>query len=284
MAQMDLSADRLSYCADQVRRDDPDRFLMTLFAPAERRESLWAIWAFNLEVAKTRERVREPLLGQIRLQWWRDAIAEIYEGRPREHAVVTALAAAVGAHNLARGDLEALIDAREADLSAEPPADMAALEAYAARSAGAPLALALQALGVRASDSQRSALAAPLAMVGLMLALPFRGLHGRVDLPSSLLSAADLIPEAVIDPSARSAVVDIVRQVAVRAREMTQAALSEAKSLPLTARPALLSVTLAKRHLRRLERAGFDPFNPALGRRDGFLGAALWWAMRTGRL
>ena len=65
----------LSYCAQEVRRHDRARYLSSLFAPDERREDLFALYAFNLEVAKTAEVVSEPMLGQIRLQWWREAIA-----------------------------------------------------------------------------------------------------------------------------------------------------------------------------------------------------------------
>lgn len=283
MAQKTLSSPQLGYCGDQVRRDDPDRFLTSLFAPVDRRESLWAVLAFNLEVAKTRERVREPMLGQIRLQWWRDAVAEIFAGAPREHAVVAALAKATAASGLSRTAMEDLIDARETDLSPDPPADLAALEAYAEQSAGPLLALAAQALGTALPEDLCRRLAAPQALSGLLLAIPFRGLHGRVDLPADLMAKAGLIPEAVIDPSARVAVADLARQIADRAEARLRAALAEAHELPKEARPALLTLTLAKRNLARLSQAGFDPFNPILGQRDGLLSARLWWTMSTGR-
>src|SRR5438552_16844209 len=77
-----------------VRRHDHDRYLSALFAPEPARAGLFALYAFNVEVAKTREVVREPILGSIRLQWWRDALAEIYGGGPvRRHEVVEPLAA-----------------------------------------------------------------------------------------------------------------------------------------------------------------------------------------------
>jgi phytoene synthase len=283
MAHKEDSGADLGYCGDQVRRDDPDRFLTGLFAPADRRESLWAILAFNLEVAKTRERVREPILGQMRLQWWRDAVGEIFAGRPREHAVVAALSQAVRAHDLPRAAMDRLIDAREIDLEAEPPADLAALEDYAGRSAGPLLELFFAALGVEAAPELCRRLAAPQALSGLMLAVPFRALHGRVDLPQDLLRGAGLIPEAVIEPSARSSVAGAVRRVVERAEVLRRAAADEAKDLPKPGRPGLLNLTLAKRNLARLAEVGGDPFNPALGRRDGFLSARLWWAARTGR-
>ena len=284
MAQKDLSSQELGYCGDQVRRDDPDRFLTSLFAPADRRESLWAVLAFNLEVAKTRERVREPVLGQIRLQWWRDAVAEIFAGKPREHAVVTALAKAIAAHGLSRAAMEQLIDAREGDLSLEPPTDLAALEDYAEQSAGPLLALMAQVLGAAPPEDVCRRLAAPQALSGLLLAIPFRGLHGRVDLPADMMAKAGLIPEAVIDPSARAAVAGLARQIADKAEARRRAAVVEARALPKEIRPALLSLALARGNLARLSTAGFDPFDPILGRRDGLLSVRLWWAMTTGRL
>ena len=70
----------LSLCAQEVRRHDWDRYLFTLFAPADVREDLFTILAFNTEIARIPDMVSEPLLGQIRLQWWQDSINKIYEG------------------------------------------------------------------------------------------------------------------------------------------------------------------------------------------------------------
>src|SRR5476649_2521907 len=95
-------ADRpaLSYCAEQVRRYDHDRFLTALFAPADRRDDLLALYAFNLEIAKIRETVTEPMLGRIRLQWWREAIEGFAAGTVRKHAVAEPLAEAVRRRDL----------------------------------------------------------------------------------------------------------------------------------------------------------------------------------------
>ena len=84
----------LSYCARHVRAQDRDRYLTALFAPGERREDLFALYAFNLEVAKTAEVVSETMIGRVRLQWWRDCLEETYAGRPRHHAVAGPLAKA----------------------------------------------------------------------------------------------------------------------------------------------------------------------------------------------
>src|SRR5271157_5432659 len=72
-------ADRLSPVAALVRRHDRDRFQTVLFAPAARREALFALYAFNYEIARVRESVTEPMIGQIRLEWWRESIAAAFE-------------------------------------------------------------------------------------------------------------------------------------------------------------------------------------------------------------
>src|SRR5256885_12928157 len=78
-------ADRLSPVAALVRRHDRDRFQTVLFAPAARREALFALYAFNYEIARVRESVTLPMLGQIRLQWWRENIAAAFQGGAIRH-------------------------------------------------------------------------------------------------------------------------------------------------------------------------------------------------------
>ncbi len=80
-------------CEDTVRRADPDRYLSALFARAERRPLLFALYAFNHELARIGETVKEPaMLADIRLEWWREAVEGARDGKPRDHEVVRALA------------------------------------------------------------------------------------------------------------------------------------------------------------------------------------------------
>src|ERR1700746_3374910 len=106
--------DHLSAVAALVRRHDRDRYQTALFAPPARREALFALYAFNYEMARVRESVTQPMLGQIRLQWWRENIAAAFEGGSvRAHPVVEALTAAIRKFALARAHFDRLIDARE---------------------------------------------------------------------------------------------------------------------------------------------------------------------------
>jgi len=132
----------LSRVGDIVRQHDPDRFFTTLFAPAATRETLWALYAFNHELARTREIVREPMMAMIRLQWWR----EVVEGARRRHEVAEPLGAALDAGALRPADLLEIIEGREA----EP--DGTWIETVAA-TAGALATAAGHALGTTGSEA-----------------------------------------------------------------------------------------------------------------------------------
>src|SRR6476646_11243538 len=135
----------LSRLGELVRQHDRDRYQTALFAPVDRREALFALYAVNYEIARVRESVTEPMLGQIRLQWWRETIAAAFEGGPvRNHIVVEPLTAIIRELALSRAHFERLIDARETDLAEDPPASLAALEDYAEASSARLVYLALE--------------------------------------------------------------------------------------------------------------------------------------------
>jgi NADH dehydrogenase [ubiquinone] 1 alpha subcomplex assembly factor 6 len=190
-----LPGSRLSACGALVERHDRDRYLASLFAAEPEREALFALYAFNHEVAKTAEVVSEPMLGEIRLQWWREAIAGIYEGRPRHHEVVLPLAEAVAAKALPRELLERIVDARAFDLDPAPPANLETLRGYAEGSSTALLLLALHILGACDAASREAAeqLGPAWAYLGLLRALPLHARQKRSYLP------ADLCAEAGVD-------------------------------------------------------------------------------------
>src|ERR1700749_3029211 len=124
--QRSAEAGRLSPVAALVRRHDHDRYQTVLFAPAARREALFALYAFNCEIARVRESVTQPMLGQIRLQWWRENIAAAFDGGPiRHHPVAEALTGAIRELALTRAHFDRLIEARETDFGDQPPPSLA---------------------------------------------------------------------------------------------------------------------------------------------------------------
>ena len=105
-----------------VHRHDPDRWLASRFIDDEAdRSDVIALYAFNYEITRVAGAVTNALMGEIRLTWWAEAIAEIHEGRPvRKHQVTLALAEAVGRHDLPRELFNAMIDARFPELDGTP--------------------------------------------------------------------------------------------------------------------------------------------------------------------
>src|SRR5213078_3229102 len=102
------------YVLEEVRLADRDRFLAALFAPEPQRRGLLALLAFDHELARARSVTREPMLARIRLEWWREAVAEAAgEGKPRAQPIVQSLSEIVRRHQLPEPGFGDLIDARE---------------------------------------------------------------------------------------------------------------------------------------------------------------------------
>src|SRR5664280_1566373 len=130
------------HCAALVREADRDRYLATLFAPAAQRDALFALYAFNVEIARVRDLAREPLPGEIRLQWWREVLSGERDGESAAHPVAAALHETLARYDFVATPLLELIDERIFDLYDEPMATTGALELYAIRTQSPIFAMA----------------------------------------------------------------------------------------------------------------------------------------------
>lgn len=136
---------------DLLRRVDPDRWISSRFiTDPQARADVVTLYAFDYELARAPKVASNPLIGEIRLTWWREALEEIFEGRPvRRHPAAQAMAELVGRRSLAREPLEALIDARYRELDPLPMDEAAALE-WALGAGGLVAELAARLLDPRA--------------------------------------------------------------------------------------------------------------------------------------
>ncbi|WP_416897697.1 MAG: squalene/phytoene synthase family protein [Minwuia sp.] len=252
---------------DDLRAQDPDRLYSALFASGATRDRLIGLYAFNLEVASTRERVSEPMLGQIRLQWWRDALVEIRGGAARRHPVAESLSGWMPDAGSAAFDLaNALIDAREADMEDAPFETVDQLVGYAEATSSNLMRLALMALGVGEGPVHEKAVPAgrAYALAGILRAVPFLGAEGRVLLPGQLMAQHGIADARQSlgrrDPAKLKAVLKEIADIA-------ESDISEAGSIrrvPKVGRPALLPLALARLYLKRLKAAGFDLSDPRI--------------------
>jgi phytoene/squalene synthetase len=259
---MTIEAD-LKICEETVRRADPDRYLSALFAPSERRELLFALYAFNHEIARIAETVREPMIGDIRLEWWREAVVEARDGRPRAHIVARALAELFARSGPPLELFETMIEARQFDVSAEMFPDMRALVSYADATSGVLMRIALQILcdGAGPGDVAHEAGVA-YGLTGILRALPHHTARRKLYLPADVLKAEGIDADSVWSGKAdHSALHAVIARIAAVARAHYESA--HAQRVSAQALPALLPAALVPLYLKRVLRAR-DPLHDVI--------------------
>ena len=274
-----MSAPELSPAARLVRRLDPDLFHAALFAPEPARERLMVLYAYDIELSRAAVKASEPLIANMRLQWWRDLVAGIAaDGPPRQHEVAGPLHGLLGAHPLPGGDLDGLIDAREIEL--QGPMDADRFAAWADARFGALARLAVHLLVGENPPAAQAATAVGHAM-GVAFALR-RAVALAAGANQYLLPG--LPPEDRAE-LARGRTSEQARATARRLADQALARLAEARArrggVPKAAIPALMPVWRAERVLKRAQRPDFHLLDdPA---EEGSRGMALAWRALLGR-
>lgn len=138
----------LSQLLSHLKIHDNDRYLQCLFAPASHRPALITLFSFNYEIARIREHVSDPMVGMIRLQWWRESLECAYNQESRNHDVVDALSMLLKQYTLPKDILESLINIREKELDTLPFQQYEELEDFISHSSGKLNILASNILGV----------------------------------------------------------------------------------------------------------------------------------------
>lgn len=242
--------------AEAVRAADPDRYLAALYAPAERRGALMALYAFNAEIAGVRDRIREALPGEIRLQWWRDTIAS-GDSTGGGHPLAAALIGAIETHKLPRAAFDAYLEARIFDLYDDPMPARTDLEGYCGETASAMIQLSALILDPAAAPEVADLAGhagCAQAIAGLLRSLPIHRRRGQCYLPRDMLAAVGTTPEAFVAGGDEVAAARAVSAMAALGSEHFGAFLSGATSLPASVRPAFLPVALAGAYLGEVAR------------------------------
>ncbi len=242
-----MTAPTLSPAAEAARAGDEPRFLAALCAPPERREPLFALVALNLELARIPVTVSEPMLGEIRLEWWREALEDLFErGKAAGHEVIAALAAAPPPDP---APLYEMVEARRLALA---PGGLSEsdLDAFLAGTAGALMRAEVQALGGGAKAEEAAALAGWAEGAGrLVAALPAMMAEGSAPFDEKAAREGAAL-RARLAALANEGLARLARARAMR------------REVPRAARAPLLSVHVAERALLAALKPGYDPFAP----------------------
>jgi 15-cis-phytoene synthase len=198
-----------------AREGDPDRSLAVLFAPSAVRDDLYALIAFNVELACIAEQVSEPDLGIIRLHWWREAIA----GGASGHPVADAFSEALRRHELSPSRIEALVEARRFDVVEKIMPDWPALETYLSNTAGNLFALTSVIMSGRSDEPLCEAAGRAYGLTGLMRALPIHAAKGRMYLPADMLHRYGTSPQRILAGVTDDGLEHVLTELHGKARE-----------------------------------------------------------------
>lgn len=261
-----MKQDAFTHCEQIVRSGDKDRFLATLFAPEKYRRALFALYAFNLEVARVREVARESMPGEIRLQWWADVLSGVGRGEVAANPVAAALREVVVRYRLPPKMLADLIEARRFDLYSEPMATLAALELYAMKTSSTVIDLAARILNDGRDPgishiTREGGLA--YAIAGLLLALPIHAARRQLYVPLDVMQRHHAQPNDVFAGKASVELRAALAEMRLRARQHLASTRKLATTIPPAVAPAMLPVALVRPALARMERWTYRPFRPS---------------------
>ncbi|GLH76025.1 phytoene synthase [Bradyrhizobium sp. SSBR45G] len=271
-----------AFCAGLVREHDFDRYASTLFVTPEIRRALLALYALNVEISRIRDLVSQPLPGEVRLQWWHDALSGQEHGGIEGNPVAAELLLTVQRFGLPVDRLTRLIDEHQFDLYNDPMPTMAALDAYLGDISGTLFALAIQVMTPPFDGADHLAHHAGIAqgILQVIASLPRDSAHRQLYVPLDLLAQHGVSQEEMFAGKATPAIQAMLIDLRAQARQHLDHALELAREAPPEARAALLPLALVRRDIIRADRSNAAAFQPEPRSRLATLWT-LWRAART---
>ena len=276
-----------AHCESVVRVGDPDRFFAALFAPADKRPSLMALYAFNVEVARVREAVSEPMPGEIRLQWWRDLLRGEARGDVGASPVAAALEDTIARFALPRAALVGVVDARVFDLYDDPMPATGDLEGYCGETSSALIRLATLVLGGGADPGGAEAAGhagVAYAIAGLLRAFPWHARRGQRYVPQDVLARHGVTRDDIAGGRGGPGLAAALADMRALARHHYERAEALRTTITPAAAPAFLPVALVPAYLNAMERRGYDPLRTLVDIPQWRRLWVLWRAARRGGL
>lgn len=242
-----------------LRQGDPDRYLSVLYAPADKRDALCVLYRFNAEIAGIRDRIHEPLPGEIRLQWWRDALAGGAQGTAG-HPLASALWEVIATHRLPLDAFDRYLEARIFDLYEDPMPSRTDLEGYCGETASALIQLAGLVLAPETAPAFAPAAGhagCAQGIAGLLRLLPLHRARGQCYVPADILAAAGTNRDDFLAGRDRAGTERAVAAMVALGRDHAARFETEARGMPSALRPAFLPAALAPAYLGRVTALGF---------------------------
>lgn len=276
-----------AFACEALRTGDRDRYLSTLVLKGQYRNAVTALYAFNADVASVRERVSDPAPGEMRLQWWSDALEGEGHGAVRQNPIADALLDTIATYNIPTGTLLRLIGARRFDLYDDPMPDLESFEGYAGETVSTLYQLAAMILNdgeqIEAGDAAGH-LGVAHALIGHLRAFGHVSSQGRIMLPWTVFEANGVREGEIFSGTESQGLAAAIGQLSELAADHLVRAQTAVSTLPAFLRPAFAPIAVLRAELNLLNSRSAGLFTGVPDEPDWRKIARLaWWSLRSGR-
>ena len=277
-----MKPESAAYAAAELKANDRDRYFATLLLDQKAREAVTALYAFNAQIAAVRERAREPAAGEIRLQWWADALTGPGHGAVRANPLADALLSVIEEYALPVPPLSRMISARRFDLYQDPMPDVATFEGYAGETVSALYQLGAMILNggkpVETGDAAGH-LGVAHALIGHLRAFGYNAAQGRIFLPWNVFAVCGVEEKDVLAGIGGERLTIALTRLAEMAGEHLGKAEAAIAALPKELRAVFAPAAVLRMQLKRVDVE--QPFLRHDDVADWRKIAALWaWRLR----
>lgn len=274
------------HCQNLVQRTEKDWFLAILFAPAEVRAHLFALFAFRSEILGIPSKVREVLPGEIRYQWWRDALHGHAHGNVQDHPVAAALLDTIDHYQLPIVFFDQFLQAQDFDLYDDPMPSMQAFEQYIRDTRGVFLKIAGAILTKSNNDAMLPSGALLSAAYGssicdILRAFRIHAARGKVYIPSDVLQKYGVDRDDIFNGQESPALKAVFAKMHDWARMHIRDMQRGMHDLDPSFIPILLPVFLVEPYLHVMERSDYTIFSSDMNIPQWRRQILLWRAARS---
>jgi len=259
-----MKQDRFHYCLDQLKRFDHDRYLAVLLSPEPIRGPLAAYFSFDAEMMRIPTTVSEPMLADIRFQWWRETLETMTPLSNPGHEIAAALAETIFDHGIAPTDLVSFVDLRARDLAEQPFATLEELIEFQRQVAVRHLECTSRITGEILNEETSTIATTHLMVFGLINQLrriPHDAASSQLSLPLDLMRQHDIDPHAVFQGASSLGIKRAIEEILIYAEDL----MVNAGDLDLRSNAnlvsALLPTVLRSLYIGKFRSPGFDLFH-----------------------
>jgi len=269
----------LDYCLELVKKSDYENYLAILLLPPNIQRAAFGLRAFNIELAQIQEVTSQKQIAQMRLQFWKDAIDQIFQGQPPHKPAAMEIAGACKYFNLSKQWIDRVVKARASQLTKTSYTSVQDAEDFAEQINASLYYLLLECLNVKSvhTDHVASHLGKAQGLVTLVRSVPFHASQRSVMLPLDLLAKHKVSQEDIIRGKESQSVKDVIFDIASVAHQHLEKARSLKDSIPKNVYPLFLNASVCDFYLKTLQKVDFNVFDPKLQKRNSLLPITMYF-------